>query len=81
MSYGAGIRIIYPRVAAHYVRDQLKKTLQQYETKNKQQNITSLLIVLHKVVYTVHTWLIQVTTICKKFSNRLNYIYKHKIEK
>lgn len=26
--------------------------------KNKQQNITSLLIVLHKVVYTVHTWLI-----------------------
>lgn len=53
MSYGAGIRIIYPRVAAHYVPDQLKKALQQYETKNKQQNITSLLIVLHKVVYTV----------------------------
>lgn len=33
MSYGAGIRIIYPRVAAHYVRDQLKKALQQYENK------------------------------------------------
>lgn len=33
MSYGSGVKIIYPRSAACYVRDQLKKAVQQYEIK------------------------------------------------
>ena len=33
MSYSAGVKIIYPRSATCYVRDQLKKAVQQYEIK------------------------------------------------
>jgi hypothetical protein len=33
MSYGSGIKIIYPRNAKMYMRDKLKETLELYDMK------------------------------------------------
>jgi predicted DNA-binding transcriptional regulator YafY len=35
MSYGPGIRIIYPRNVVMYIRDKLKEALDLYDTTNE----------------------------------------------
>jgi predicted DNA-binding transcriptional regulator YafY len=40
MSYGSGIKIIYPRNAMMYMRDKFKEALKLYEVNNENGDIT-----------------------------------------